>query len=106
MYAQRFASCIMMSLGLTLGAGCYGGGATEATAGQAAQDLSADGSSLFGAAVSTACGASGVNAAFDSLSLTRRVIVDDIAEYSFNVRVGTGPNDVVMLHRVVRESAA
>jgi hypothetical protein len=33
----------------------------------------------------------------------RRVLTDDIVEYSFQVRVGSGPYDVIGLHRVVRE---
>jgi hypothetical protein len=35
----------------------------------------------------------------------RRVLTGNIAEYSFRVRVGTGPYDVIGVHRVVRETA-
>ncbi|HYG63370.1 MAG TPA: hypothetical protein VEL74_12370, partial [Thermoanaerobaculia bacterium] len=38
-------------------------------------------------------------------SAERRVLRGDIAEYSFDVRVGAGPYDVIGVHRVVRESA-
>ena len=37
--------------------------------------------------------------------LTRRVLAGDVAEYSFALRVGAGPFDVIGLHRVVREAA-
>lgn len=36
----------------------------------------------------------------------RRQLVDDIAEYSYQVRVGPGAHDVITLHRVVREPTA
>lgn len=38
-------------------------------------------------------------------SLQRRVLTGDVVEYTFDVRVGSGPYDVIGLHRVVRESA-
>lgn len=38
-------------------------------------------------------------------NIERRVLTGNIAEYSFQVRVGPGPYDVVGLHRVVRETA-
>lgn len=37
------------------------------------------------------------------LELTRQVIVNDVVHYTFHVRVGPGPYDVIGLHRVVRE---
>jgi hypothetical protein len=37
------------------------------------------------------------------LTVERQVIVDDIVHYSFQVRVGPGPYDVIGLHRVVKE---
>ena len=37
------------------------------------------------------------------LTVERQVIVDDIVHYSFQVRVGCGPYDVIGLHRVVKE---
>ena len=37
------------------------------------------------------------------LTSERQVIVDDIVHYSFQVRVGSGPYDVIGLHRVVKE---
>lgn len=38
-------------------------------------------------------------------AVERRVLAGDVAEYSFRVRVGSGPYDVIGIHRVVRESA-
>ncbi|HYH45427.1 MAG TPA: hypothetical protein VEG34_07035, partial [Thermoanaerobaculia bacterium] len=38
-------------------------------------------------------------------NIERRVLTGNIAEYSFQVRVGSGPYDVIGLHRVVREAA-
>jgi hypothetical protein len=38
-------------------------------------------------------------------SISRRVLAGDVAEYSFQVRVGPGVHDVFGLHRVVREVA-
>ncbi len=38
-------------------------------------------------------------------SVDRRVLVGDIAEYSFLLRVGAGEHDLIRLHRVVREQA-
>lgn len=35
----------------------------------------------------------------------RRILTGNIAEYSFKVPVGPGPNDVIGIHRVVREDA-
>ena len=35
----------------------------------------------------------------------RTLLVDDIAHYEFDLRVGSGPYDVIGLHRVVRESS-
>lgn len=37
-------------------------------------------------------------------SVERRQVVDDIFEYSYRVRVGSGTHDVITLHRVVREA--
>lgn len=37
--------------------------------------------------------------------LRRRVLAGDIVEYTFDVRVGSGPYDVLGFHRVVREKA-
>lgn len=37
--------------------------------------------------------------------LQRRVLAGDIVEYTFDVRVGPGPYDVIGVHRVVRETA-
>ncbi len=39
------------------------------------------------------------------LDVSRELVVDDIYHYHWNVRVGSGPFDVVVLHRVVRERA-
>ncbi|HXU31633.1 MAG TPA: hypothetical protein VN851_13750 [Thermoanaerobaculia bacterium] len=39
------------------------------------------------------------------LSVERRVLSGNVAEYSFPVRVGGGEHDVIRLHRVVKESA-
>ncbi len=39
------------------------------------------------------------------LSLERRALSARVAEYSFPVRVGLGPHDLIRLHRVVAESA-
>jgi hypothetical protein len=36
--------------------------------------------------------------------MDRQVIIGDIVHYSFGVRVGPGPFDVIGLHRVVRET--
>ena len=38
-------------------------------------------------------------------SYERRVVARGVAEYSFKLRVGSGPYDVIGLHRVVKESA-
>jgi pimeloyl-ACP methyl ester carboxylesterase len=38
-------------------------------------------------------------------SFERRVVARGVAEYSFKLRVGNGPYDVIGLHRVVKESA-
>ncbi|HVR97368.1 MAG TPA: hypothetical protein VMW27_12185 [Thermoanaerobaculia bacterium] len=38
-------------------------------------------------------------------SIQRRVLSGDVAEYSFDIRTGAGPYDVIGIHRVVRESA-
>ena len=38
-------------------------------------------------------------------SFERRVVARGVAEYSFKLRVGRGPYDVIGLHRVVKESA-
>lgn len=38
-------------------------------------------------------------------NIERRILTGNIAEYSFQVRVGPGPYDVIGLHRVVREAA-
>jgi pimeloyl-ACP methyl ester carboxylesterase len=38
-------------------------------------------------------------------SLSRRVLTGDIVEYTFDLRLGSGPYDVVGMHRVVRETA-
>lgn len=38
-------------------------------------------------------------------ALQRRVLTGNVVEYTFDVRVGTGPYDVIGLHRVVREAA-
>jgi pimeloyl-ACP methyl ester carboxylesterase len=38
-------------------------------------------------------------------SLDRRVLTGDVAEYTFDVRVGAGAYDVITVHRVVRETA-
>ncbi len=37
--------------------------------------------------------------------IQRRVLSGDVVEYSFDVRTGAGPYDVIGIHRVVRESA-
>jgi pimeloyl-ACP methyl ester carboxylesterase len=38
-------------------------------------------------------------------SLERRILAGDVAEYTFDLRVGPGPYDVLGVHRVVRETA-
>lgn len=38
-------------------------------------------------------------------ALERRVLAGDVVEYTFEVRVGSGPYDVLAVHRVVRETA-
>jgi hypothetical protein len=38
-------------------------------------------------------------------SAERRALTADVAEYTFSVRVGEGPYDVIGIHRVTRESA-
>jgi pimeloyl-ACP methyl ester carboxylesterase len=38
-------------------------------------------------------------------SFERRVVARGVAEYSFKLRVGSGPYDVIGLHRVVKETA-
>ncbi|HEX2122624.1 MAG TPA: hypothetical protein VHL59_13375 [Thermoanaerobaculia bacterium] len=38
-------------------------------------------------------------------SAERRALTGDVAEYTFDVRVGPGPFDVIGIHRVVRESS-
>jgi hypothetical protein len=47
----------------------------------------------------------GFTGACSVASIERRALTGGVAEYSFRVRVGTGPFDVIGLHRVVRESA-
>jgi len=37
------------------------------------------------------------------VSVDREVIVDDIVHYSFVIRIGCGPHDLIGLHRVVKE---
>lgn len=49
----------------------------------------------------------GLEAASDAgyvLTSERQVIVGDIVHYSFTVRVGSGPYDVIGIHRVVKEN--
>lgn len=41
----------------------------------------------------------------DASQAERRILTGNIAEYSFKVPVGPGPNDVIGIHRVVREDA-
>ena len=50
-------------------------------------------------AAAAACPSCGVE------RVERRHIVADVFEYSFKLKVGAGNNDVVCLHRVVRERA-
>ena len=38
-------------------------------------------------------------------NLQRRVLTGDVVEYTFDIRVGSGPYDVIGVHRVVRETA-
>jgi len=38
-------------------------------------------------------------------AIARRMLTADVAEYSFKVRVGSGPYDVIGIHRVVKETA-
>lgn len=38
-------------------------------------------------------------------SLSRRVLTGDVVEYTFDLRLGSGPYDVIGMHRVVRETA-
>jgi hypothetical protein len=47
----------------------------------------------------------GSTGACEALNLQRRVLSGNVVEYTFDVRLGPGPYDVIGLHRVVRETA-
>lgn len=109
-----FALCFLLACGelgsaAARAAALDAGAAATSAAGGAhafAGALAGDGGSGVPApSLAAALRAAGVAESALTGSIHRRVLTGDVAEYSFQLRVGSGAHDVIGLHRVVRELA-
>ncbi|HEX2224685.1 MAG TPA: hypothetical protein VHN15_10815 [Thermoanaerobaculia bacterium] len=95
----------LLTLGLTGLAGLtlLGGAAVPPAQAASPRQLPAQTQASFQRAADQACAVQIPDGGCGVTQVTRRVLIGQIAEYSFQVRVGTGPHDVIGVHRVVRE---
>jgi len=98
---KKTVAQVVLSCGLAASAMGCSGAPEESTGEDVASPLAAESTaqSAFSSASTQSCGGTPL------APVTRRSVSTDVAEYSFQVKVGPGAHDTIGIHRVVRERA-